>query len=131
MNKVVPLNIDWDTTSVNPVSQQAFSMMYQDPDYGAMVPLRAVGRYGLKVQDAERFLIKLVGAASTSYASQLTEHFRGVMNAKTKTVLLSYMQAQHIGIKSISAYLEPISQALKASMQAFWRTTDSTWKGSI
>jgi membrane protease subunit (stomatin/prohibitin family) len=120
VNKVVPLNIDWDTTSINPVSQQAFSMMYQDPDYGAMVPLRAVGRYGLKVQDAERFLIKLVGAASHFYASELTEHFRGAMNAKTKTVLLSYMQAQHIGIKSISAYLEPISQALKASMQAFW-----------
>jgi membrane protease subunit (stomatin/prohibitin family) len=120
VNKVVPLNIDWDTTSVNPVSQQAFSMMYQDPDYGAMVPLRAVGRYGLKVQDAERFLIKLVGAASRFYASELTEHFRGAMNAKTKTVLLSYMQAQHIGIKSISAYLEPISQALKSSMRAFW-----------
>ena len=42
------------------------------------------------------------------------------MNAKTKTVLLSYMQSQHIGIKSISAYLEPLSQALKASMLAFW-----------
>jgi membrane protease subunit (stomatin/prohibitin family) len=120
VNKVVPLNIDWDTTSVNPVSNQAFSMMYQDPDYGAMVPLRAVGRYGLKVQDAERFLIKLVGAASYFHASELTEHFRGAMNAKTKTVLLSYMQAQHIGIKSISAYLEPISQSLRASMQAFW-----------
>jgi membrane protease subunit (stomatin/prohibitin family) len=120
VNKVAPLNIDWDTTSRNPVSQQSFSMMYQDPDYGAMVPVRAVGRYGLKVQDAERFLIKLVGAASEFHARDLTEHFRGAMNAKTKTTLLSYMQSQHIGIKSISAYLEPLSQALKASMLAFW-----------
>jgi membrane protease subunit (stomatin/prohibitin family) len=110
VNKVVPLNIDWSTTS----------MMHHDPDYNAMVPVRAVGRYGLKVQDAERFLIKLVGAASQFYASDLTEHFRGAMNAKTKTVLLSYMQSQHIGIKSISAYLEPLSQALRASMLAFW-----------
>jgi len=45
VNKVVPLNIDWNTTS----------MMYHDPDYNAMVPMRAVGRYGLKVLDAERF----------------------------------------------------------------------------
>ena len=120
VNKVAPLNIDWDTRSANPEKQQSFNMMYQDPDYGAMVPLRAMGRYGLKVQDAERFLIKLVGTASTFNANELTEHFRGAMNAKTKTILLSYMQSQHIGIKSISAYLEPISQALKASMQAFW-----------
>jgi membrane protease subunit (stomatin/prohibitin family) len=120
VNKVVPLNIDWDTTSRNPVSEQSFSMMYQDPDYGAMVPVRAVGRYGLKVVDAERFLIKLVGAAQQFYATNLTEHFRGAMNAKTKTVLLSYMQSQRIGIKSISGYLEPLSQALKSSMLAFW-----------
>lgn len=120
VNKVAPLNIDWDTTTVNPANHESFSMMYQDPDYGAMVPLRAVGRYGLRVQDAERFLIKLVGAASDFRASDLTEHFRGAMNAKTKTVLLSYMQSQRIGIKSISAYLEPISQSLKASMLAFW-----------
>jgi len=110
VNKVVPLNIDWNTSS----------MMYHDPDYNAMVPMRAVGRYGLKVQDAERFLIKLVGAANQFTASALTDHFQGAMDAKTKTVLLSYMQSQRIGIKSISAYLEPLSQALKASMLAFW-----------
>ncbi len=110
VNKVVPLNIDWSTTS----------MRYQDPDYNTMVPLKAVGRYGLKVQDAERFLVKLVGAAAEFRAKDLTEHFSGAMNAKTKTVLLSYMQSQRIGIKSISAYLEPLSQALKASMLAFW-----------
>jgi membrane protease subunit (stomatin/prohibitin family) len=120
VNKVVPLNIDWDTTSRNLATEQSFSMMYQDPDYGAMIPVRAVGRYGLKVVDAERFLIKLVGAAQQFYATNLTEHFRGAMNAKTKTVLLSYMQSQRIGIKSISAYLEPLSQALKSSMLAFW-----------
>jgi membrane protease subunit (stomatin/prohibitin family) len=72
------------------------------------------------VQDAERFLIKLVGATDTFTASALTDHFQGAMNAKTKTVLLSYMQSQRIGIKSISAYLEPLSQALRASMLAFW-----------
>jgi membrane protease subunit (stomatin/prohibitin family) len=110
VNKVVPLNIDWNTTS----------MKYHDPDYNAMVPIRAVGRYGLKVKDAERFLIKLVGAAGSFTAADLTDHFAGAMNAKTKSVLLSYMQSQRIGIKSISAYLEPLSQTLKASMLAFW-----------
>jgi membrane protease subunit (stomatin/prohibitin family) len=110
VNKLIPLNIDWDTSS----------MMYHDPDYQAMVPIKAVGRYGLRVQDAERFLVKLVGSAGGFTAVSLTDQFSGALNAKTKTSLLSYMQSQHIGIKSISAYLEPLSQALKASMMAFW-----------
>jgi len=110
VNKLIPLNIDWDTSS----------MMYHDPDYQAMVPIKAVGRYGLRVQDAERFLIKLVGTAGGFTAVSLTDQFSGALNAKTKTSLLSYMQSQHIGIKSISAYLEPLSLALKASMMAFW-----------
>lgn len=110
VNKLVPLNIDWKTSS----------MMYQDPDYQAMVPIRAMGRYGLKVQDAERFLIKLVGMAAQLSARELTNHFEGPMNARTKSVVLSYMQSQRIGIKSISAYLDPLSQSLKVSMLAFW-----------
>lgn len=110
VNKLVPLTIDWSTSR----------MMHQDPDYHAMVPLRAAGRYGLKVQDAERFLLKLVGAASSFTAAELTDHFRGPLEAKTKSAILSYMQAQHIGIKNISAYLEPLSAALQASMLAFW-----------
>lgn len=110
VNKLVPLTIDWATTR----------MMYQDPDYNAMVPLCASGRYGLKVQDAERFLIKLVGAAPEFTALALTNHFLGPLEAKSKSAILSYMQAQRIGIKSISAYLEPLSAALQASMRAFW-----------
>jgi len=110
VNKLVPLTIDWATTR----------MMHQDPDYNAMVPLCASGRYGLKVQDAERFLVKLVGTANVFTANSLTEHFLGPMEAKTKSSILSYMQAQRIGIKSISAYLEPLSAALHAAMLAFW-----------
>ena len=110
VNKLVPLTIDWNTTR----------MMYQDPDYQAMVPLCASGRYGLKVEDAERFLVKLVGTALEFSASALTDHFRGLLETKTKSAVLSYMQAQRIGIKSISAYLEPLSAALRASMLPFW-----------
>ena len=46
VNKLVPLTIDWRTSS----------MMHHDPDYKTMVPLRAEGQYGLKVQDGNDFL---------------------------------------------------------------------------
>lgn len=110
VNRLVPLTIDWSTDG----------MMYQDPDYQTMVPMVAKGRYGLRVDDAERFLIKLVGTAASFGATELTNHFRGALVAKTKSVLLGHMQSQRLGIKSISAYLEPLSEHLRTSMRAFW-----------
>ena len=119
VNKLVPLTIDWSTDA----------MMYHDPDYQTMVPIVAMGRYGLRVDDAERFLIKLVGTAAAFGATELTNHFWGALVAKTKSVLLGYMQTQRIGIKSISAYLEPLSEGLKASMLAFWEDYGFTLTG--
>ena len=65
VNKVAPLNIDWETSS----------MRFMDPDYGQMLPLVAKGRYGLKVTDAERFLVKLVGTLRSFTSAELTDHF--------------------------------------------------------
>ena len=110
VNKLVPLTIDWSTDS----------MMYHDPDYQTMVPIVASGRYGLRVDDAERFLIKLVGTSATFTSTDLTNHFWGALVAKTKSLLLGYMQSQRIGVKTISAYLESLSEGLKTSMLAFW-----------
>lgn len=110
VNKLLPLTIDWSTDS----------MMYHDPDYQTLVPLIAIGRYGLRVDDAERFIIKLVGTAPAFGAAQLTDHFLGALVSRTKTVLMQFMQSQRIGIKSISGYLDPLSESLKASMLAFW-----------
>jgi membrane protease subunit (stomatin/prohibitin family) len=111
VNKLLPLDIDWRTDG----------MMHQDPDYETMVPLVAAGRYGLRVDDAERFLVKLVGTASEFTAARLTDHFWGLLVSKTKSIVLQFMRANRVGIKGISAFLEPLSEALKAAMIPFWQ----------
>ncbi|MBS1578005.1 MAG: SPFH domain-containing protein [Bacteroidetes bacterium] len=110
VNKLMPLNLDWTTDS----------MMYHDPDYQTMVPLLAKGRYGIKIVDAERFLIKLVGTTTTFTASQLTDNFYGATVSKTKSVLLQFIMSNRIGIKSISAFLEGLSDNLRQSIAAYW-----------
>ena len=110
VNKTMPLNIDWKTSS----------MRYHDPDYQEMVPIVSCGRYGLKVVDAERFLVKLVGVLTEFTARQLTDHYQGELEAKTKSVVLSYMQTNQIGIKQISGHLEQLSGFLKQLMVEFW-----------
>lgn len=110
VNKLMPLNLDWTTDS----------MMYHDPDYQTMVPLLAKGRYGIKVVDAEIFLIKLVGTTTTFTASQLTDNFYGATVAKTKSIILQFIMSNKIGIKTISAFLEGLSESLRLSIATFW-----------
>ena len=110
VNKVMPLTINWRISAFR----------YHDPDYQAMVPLYAEGRYGLRVDNAELFLIKLVGTLSDYTAADLTDHFQGAMESKTKSVILSYIQNNHIGIKSVSSELESVSNFLRVSMEEFW-----------
>jgi len=110
VNKLMPLNLDWTTDS----------MMYHDPNYQTMVPLLAKGRYGIKVVDAERFLIKLVGTTTTFTARQLTDNFYGATVAKTKSTILQFIMSNKIGIKTISAFLDGLSESLKLSISTFW-----------
>lgn len=110
VNKAAPLTIDWKTTP----------MRFMDPDYGQMVPLTAQGRYGLKVQDAERFLVKLVGTLTEFTSVQLTDHFLGPLVAKTNSAIVSYMTTNRIGIMQIAAYLEQLSKFLESPLKEFW-----------
>lgn len=119
VNKVMPLNIDWTTSAFR----------YHDPEYQAMVPLCASGRYGLRVDDAEMFLVKLVGTLSEFNSRQLTDQFQGAMESKTKSVILSYIQTNGIGIKSVSGHLEQISNFLRVSMEEFWEQFGLTLTG--
>jgi len=110
VNKAMPLTIDWKTTP----------MRIMDAVYGAMVPIVATGRYGLQVQDAERFLVKLVGTLTEFDASQLTDHFMGPLIAKTNSSIVSYMAANRVSITEIAAHLEQLSTFLGQPMAEFW-----------
>jgi membrane protease subunit (stomatin/prohibitin family) len=112
VNKTAPLTIDWQTGT----------MRYRDPEYGEMVPLAAAGRYGLKVEDAERFLVQLVGALTSFTARDLTDHFLGALIAKTKSVIISFMQTNQVGITTISARLDDLSRFLADPLKEFWET---------
>jgi membrane protease subunit (stomatin/prohibitin family) len=112
VNKAAPLTIDWRTDT----------MRFHDPDYGEMVPLAAEGRYGLKVEDAERFLVQLVGVLTQFTARDLTDHFLGALVAKTKSTIISFMQVNGVGIQTISARLEDLSKFLTDPLKEFWES---------
>jgi membrane protease subunit (stomatin/prohibitin family) len=110
VNKAAPLTINWKTDT----------MRFHDPDYAEMVPLAAEGRYGLKVEDAERFLVQLVGTLTQFSSRDLTEHFWGALVAKTKSAIISFMQANGVGIQTISARLDDLSKFIEEPLKEFW-----------
>lgn len=110
VNKVQVYNIDWITDR----------MTIHDAGYNTMLPLFAYGKYGLKIVDAERFLVKVVGTRSSFSEHDLTEQFTGEFNTKVKSTIMQYMLNGNLGYKQISAHLETMSGYLRDNMAAFW-----------
>lgn len=110
VNKLQPYNIDWSIDRMD----------IHDADYNTGIPIVANGRYGLKINDAERFLIKLVGTKNSFDQNDLTDQFFGEFSTKTKSTVSQFMIKNRIGLKQISAHLDSISEHLKTVMSAFW-----------
>jgi membrane protease subunit (stomatin/prohibitin family) len=110
VNKLQPYNIDWAIDKMD----------IHDADYNTGIPLVANGRYGLKISDAERFLIKIVGTKYSFDQNDLTDQFFGEFSTKTKSTILQFMINNRIGLKQISAHLDNISEHLKTIMLPFW-----------
>ncbi|MEY4604623.1 MAG: hypothetical protein RIT43_1915 [Bacteroidota bacterium] len=111
VNKIQAYNIEWSVTSMN----------IHDVDYNTGIPIVALGTYGLKVEDAERFLIKMVGTKNVFNEYDMTSQFSGEFSTKAKSNILQFMLTNKIGIKQISAYLDGLSNHLKEVMLPFWK----------
>lgn len=110
VNKVASITIDWKT---NPVR-------IMDAGYGQMLPIFAKGRYGIKVKDAEKFLVKLVGTLQSFTEKELADHFQGPLNARTNSAIVTYMTANHVGLMQISSYLDQLSRFISEPLKEFW-----------
>ena len=111
INKLYPANLEWRVNS----------MALHDVDYQTMLPLQAVGQYGLQVTEPERFMIKMVGTKDVFTESDMLSQAYGEFATKTKSVIVQLMTNQRIGFKSVSAHLDGLSQHIKQSLMPFWK----------
>lgn len=110
VNKIQVFSIDWAISK----------MPIHDPDYNTQLPLVAGGRYGLKINDAEKFLIKSVGTKTEFTQDDLTNQFFGEFSTKTKSQIAQYVIRHRVGFKYLSAYLDELSEYLKGILNPFW-----------
>ena len=81
VNRILTFNIDWKIDRMD----------IHDADYNTGIPLIAKGTYGLRIEDAERFLIKIVGSKNVYNQHDLTDQFYGEFSSKTKSTLMQEM----------------------------------------
>ena len=110
VNKIEHYNLPWSIDKMDT----------HDPDYNTNIPLTASGTYGLKMTDAEKFLVKIVGTKTSYSQNDLNQQFAGEFFTKTKSGIMQFMLANRIGLKQISAFLDQLSANMQASMAAFW-----------
>lgn len=110
VNLLQPANLDWKTSS----------MSIHDADYQTQLPLVAKGRYGIKIVDAEKFLMNLVVPRTSFSREDVTDQCLGEFITKAKSAIVQYMTGNHIGYKSISGHLDQISSYLKSNLAGFW-----------
>ena len=109
VNKLVNLNVKWGTTD---------PIQLQDPKFHMMVPVRAFGQYGIKIDNAKQFLLKLVGTVRGFDTDVLTEYFRGVFITKIKTEIATAIIKRGQSVLEIATQLDELSSALKIALAA-------------
>ena len=107
VNRATNLDIKWGTPD---------PIQLQDPKYQLMVPVRAFGQYGIKITDAKKFLLKLVGTLPGFDAATLAEYFKGVFTTKIKSNISQAIINRGHSVLEISTHLEELSDILKVSL---------------
>ncbi len=107
INKVFSLDVKWGT---------ATPIQLQDPKYNIFVPVRSFGQFGIKIEDAQKFLLKLVGTLPQFDKTTMLKYFRGVYLTKAKDAISSYLVHKGISVLEINAYLDEISTYLQEKM---------------
>lgn len=109
VNKVIKLDIQWGTPD---------PIQLQDPKFGIMVPVRAFGQYGIRIENAKTFLLKFVGTLPSFDTNTLSAYFRGAFTTRIKTAIASAIIDSGLSILEVSTQLETLSAALQAALAA-------------
>ena len=107
VNKVTLLDILWGTAAPIPV---------QDPAYQIILPVRANGQFGLRVENSRKLLVKLVGTTAKFDKETLHALFRGMLMTNIKDYLSRMMVERKISFLEVHAHIQEASEALRTQI---------------
>ncbi len=107
VNKQTNMDIRWGTPD---------PIQLQDPQYKIVVPVRAFGQYGIRISDAKKFLLKLVGTLAAFDTETISKYFKGIFTTRIKTEIANAIIKQGESILTVTARLEELSNVLRVSL---------------
>lgn len=108
VKKMYNLDIAWATPS---------PILLSDPKYDVMINVKSSGQFGIKIDDARKFLTKLVGTMQSYTRDNVVSHFKGLYLTKAKDSISQYLINKHISILEINAYLDELSEFIRERMK--------------
>ncbi len=84
-------------------------ILLEDPKYEIIVPVRAYGQYGFRINNAELFISNLVGNMPHFNEQQLQTYFRGLLLMKLTDIIAKKIIYDKISILNIPTHLQAIS----------------------
>lgn len=108
INKIYALDVKWGT---------APAIQLQDPKYKVFVPVTAFGQFGIKVEDSNKFLKKLVGTLPSFDHDVMVKYFRGLLVSNVKNVISEYLVKKDVSILEINAYISEIGEELEKKLK--------------
>ena len=111
VNGITRLDMKWGT----PIPIQL-----EDPRYSIIVPVRAFGQYGIKIENPRVFLETLIGNMSKFTAEDIDQYFKGKLLSNLNSVLAKSIVEKKISILDINMHLMEISDFCQKEINQYF-----------
>lgn len=107
VSKTINLDIKWGT---------ADPILVEDPKYKVLLPIRAYGQYGVRVQDAKKFLSYVIGTKNKYTYEELRMQIKGLLITKVKSIISRAIVTSGVSIFELTAHLDLISSEINKNL---------------
>ena len=107
INKLAIMDTKWGTPT---------PVQLEDPKYGVIVPIRAFGQYGLKVENPKILLETLVGNMSSFSSNNVDQYFKGKMMSFFANLISDKITKDNISILNINSHLIEMSEYVQSQI---------------
>lgn len=111
INRITRLDMKWGTPT---------PIQLEDPKYRIIVPVRAFGQYGIKIENPRLFLETLIGNMFTFTADSIDQYFKGKLLSNLNSVLAKSIIEKQVSILDINMHLMDISELCQNAINTFF-----------
>ena len=108
VNQISLLDCKWGTQT---------PLQIEDPKYDVIVPIRAYGQYGFRIEKPRTFLEKLVGNMSSFAVDKVVSYFRGIILSKLTTIVYDKLKEEGLSVLNINSQVEALSEYAKECLK--------------